>query len=81
MKVMKLRMTEEQNTLIDNFQNNEESKISEDSFVFNTFKDEIPTGVSIESASYIEKNEKSEEEKNSHKMEASNGKYRGRIYT
>tara|TARA_B100000282_G_scaffold287171_1_gene254431 strand:- start:133 stop:813 length:681 start_codon:yes stop_codon:yes gene_type:complete len=62
-----IKSTEEQNTLIDNFQNNEESKIAEDSLSLDTFKDEIPTGVSIESASYIEKNEKSEEEeKTSH---------------
>ena len=61
-----IKSTEEQNTLIDNFQNNEESKIAEDSLSLDTFKDEIPTGVSIESASYIEKNEKSEEEKNYH---------------
>ena len=50
-----IKSTEEQNTLINNFENNEESRILEDALPQNS-NDEIPSGVSIESASYIEKN-------------------------
>ena len=49
-----IKNSEEQNAVIDSFENNEESQIVENSLNQN-IADEIPTGVSIESASYIEK--------------------------
>ena len=51
-----IKSSEEQNTLIDDFENNEENKISNDRIEQKNLNDEIPSGVSIESASYIEKN-------------------------
>ena len=51
-----IKSSEEQNTLINDFESNEENKIFEDEIVQKNLSDEIPTGVSIESASYIEKN-------------------------
>ena len=51
-----IKNSEEQNAVIDSFENNEESQIVENSLNQNNIADEIPTGVSIESASYIENN-------------------------
>ena len=51
-----IKSSEEQSNLIDNFESNEENKISEDILLRKSLKEEIPSGVSIESASYIEKN-------------------------
>ena len=51
-----IKNNEEQNALIDSFESNEENKIAEYSTTQSNIKEEIPTGVSIESASYIEKN-------------------------
>ena len=51
-----IKSSEEQNTLINDFESSEE-KILDDEMVQKNFNDEIPTGVSIESASYIEKND------------------------
>ena len=52
-----IKSSEEQNTLINDFESSEENKILEDEMEQRNFNDEIPTGVSIESASYIEKND------------------------
>ncbi len=51
-----IKNTEEQNALIDSFESNEENIIAEETL--NSFKinEEIPKGVSIESASYMENN-------------------------
>ena len=51
-----IKNSEEQNAVIDSFENNEESQIVENSLDQNNNADEIPTGVSIESASYMENN-------------------------
>ncbi len=52
-----IKNAEEQNNLIDNYESNEEKSISSGSFKHEHFDNVIPEGVSIESASYIEKNE------------------------
>lgn len=52
-----IKSSEEQNTLINDFETNEENKILNDEILQSNLNDEIPTGVSIESASYIEKND------------------------
>ena len=51
-----IKNSEEQNALIDSFENSEENKISEQRIVQPSVSEHIPAGVSIESASYIEKN-------------------------
>ena len=51
-----IKNSEEQNALIDSFEKSEENKISEQTISQTSISEEIPTGVSIESASYIEKN-------------------------
>ena len=51
-----IKNTEEQNALIDSFENNEENNLSQKAFNYSLSSDEIPKGVSIESASYMEKN-------------------------
>ncbi len=47
---------EEQNSLIDSFENTEENFIAENNLLNQNSTSEIPSGVSIESASYIENN-------------------------
>ena len=49
-----IKNSEEQSALIDNFESNEENKIIEESRTNQSEMKEIPSGVSIESASYIE---------------------------
>ena len=49
-----IKSNEEQNTLINNFESHEENKISEEALASKLEIDEIPKGVSIESASYME---------------------------
>ena len=49
-----IKSNEEQNTLINNFESHEENKISEEALASKLEIDEIPNGVSIESASYME---------------------------
>jgi cell division protein FtsZ len=49
-----IKSNEEQNTLINNFESHEENKISEEPLNSKVEIDEIPNGVSIESASYME---------------------------
>ncbi len=49
-----IKSSEEQNALIDSFESNEENKIAEETLSENNMTDEIASGVSIESASYME---------------------------
>ena len=49
-----IKNSEDQNSLIENFENNEENLIAEERTSISENIDEIPNGVSIESASYIE---------------------------
>ena len=60
-----IKNNEEQNAVIESFESNEESSIAKEKFV-NESTDEIPKGVSIESASYIEKNNEDKFEENPH---------------
>ena len=52
-----IKNNEEQNALIESFESDEENKISEQTSAVSASPDEIPAGVSIESASYIEHND------------------------
>ena len=51
-----IKNSEDQSALIDSFESDEEDKIKEEALLNNINNDEIPTGVSIESASYMENN-------------------------
>ena len=51
-----IKSNEEQNALIDSFESNEENSIAEATLSQNNLTEEIPAGVSIESASYMENN-------------------------
>ena len=51
-----IKNNEEQNTLIESFETNEENKMAESVSTLNNEDNEIPRGVSIESASYMENN-------------------------
>ncbi len=51
-----IKNSEEQNTLINSFERNEEKNIAEETNSSERNFDEIPSGVSIESASYMENN-------------------------
>ena len=51
-----IKNNDEQNAVIDSFEANEESQIAEQNITQNNLGNEIPSGVSIESASYIENN-------------------------
>ena len=53
-----IKNNDEQNALIERYENEEERQLS-DNVSLSSHKDEIPTGVSIESASYIENNKES----------------------
>ncbi len=59
---LEIKSSEEQNAVIDNFESKEENKITEESLIHLTAKDEIPAGVSIESASYMENSNQIKEE-------------------
>ena len=50
-----IKSSEEQSALIESFENNEENKIAENTLAYSKEADDIPTGVSIESASYRKK--------------------------
>ncbi len=50
-----IKNSEEQNALIDNFESNEEHQIAENTLSENSHADPLASGISIESASYIEK--------------------------
>ena len=51
-----IKNNEEQNALIDSYENKEEDKIAKDLLENSNNSDEVPPGVSIESASYMENN-------------------------
>ena len=51
-----IKNSEEQNALIESFESNEENKIANDEWIKKNDNDEVPSGVSIESASYMENN-------------------------
>ena len=51
-----IKNKEEQSALIDNFEDKEEKKINAEEFTNTNFNNDIPSGVSIESASYMESN-------------------------
>ena len=51
-----IKNNEAQNNLMDDFEKNEENQIAEASLANSIYKEEIPSGVSIESASYMENN-------------------------
>ena len=55
-----IKNTEQQNALIDSFESNEENQIVKDLSLDNNSLDELSNGVSIESASYMENNNKIE---------------------
>ncbi len=55
-----IKNTEQQNALIDSFESNEENQIVKDLSLDNNSLDEFSNGVSIESASYMENNNKIE---------------------
>ena len=57
-----IKNSEEQNALMDSFESNEENEIAADTLSNLNSKDEIPSGVSIESASYIENNKEIKDE-------------------
>ena len=54
MKLLKLKIVRSKATLIDKFEKNEENKIAEELKNNKTETNEFPTGISIESASYME---------------------------
>jgi len=51
-----IKNNDEQNAIMDSFESEEENKISAETKTFRESSQEIPTGVSIESASYMENN-------------------------
>ena len=51
-----IKNSEDQSALIDSFESNEENQIKEEALLNQSNIDDIPTGVSIESASYMENN-------------------------
>jgi|TARA_B100001057_G_scaffold104117_2_gene101549 cell division protein FtsZ len=57
-----IKNSEDQSALIDSFESSEENKIKEESSLNQSNTDEIPTGVSIESASYMENNHQTKDE-------------------
>ena len=61
-KSYEIKNSEEQSTLIDSFESSEENKIREESLLNQSNTDEIPTGVSIESASYMENNHETKDD-------------------
>ena len=62
-----LKNSEEQSALIDSFENQEENKVIDQSFTQKT--NEVPSGVSIENASYIENNTNSKFKEKEEKIE------------
>ena len=57
-----IKNSEDQSAIIDSFESSEENKIKEESLLNQSNTDEIPTGVSIESASYIENNHETKDD-------------------
>ncbi len=69
-----IKNNEEQNALIESFESEEENKIAEQTSVVSASPDEIPAGVSIESASYMEHNDSTNYEDSLHQNNSSNEK-------
>ena len=57
-----IKGSEEQSALINSYEHNEENKIAEDALSYSNDNEDISSGVSIESASYMEKNTEIKEE-------------------
>ena len=57
-----IKNSEDQSALIDSFESSEENNIKEESLLNQSNTDEIPTGVSIESASYMENNHETKDD-------------------
>ena len=57
-----IKDSEEQSALINSYEHNEENKIAEDALSYSNDNEDISSGVSIESASYMEKNTEIKEE-------------------
>ena len=51
-----IKNNEEQNAVIESFESDEENKVTQNTSIHNNTTEEIPSGVSIESASYMENN-------------------------
>ena len=64
-----IKNSEEQNTLIESFESDEENKITKSMVSSSNNVDEYPTGVSIESASYIEKNSDTKKDGHSNSLD------------
>ena len=69
-----IKNNEEQNALIESFESDEENKIAEETSAVSASPDEIPAGVSIESASYMEHNDNINHEDPLHQNNTSNEK-------
>ena len=69
-----IKNNEEQNALIESFESDEENKIAEQTSAVSASPDEIPAGVSIESASYMEHNDNIKYEDPLHQNNSSNEK-------
>ena len=69
-----IKNNEEQNALIESFESDEENKIAEQTSPVSASPDEIPAGVSIESASYMEHNDNTNYEDPLHQNNSSNEK-------
>ncbi len=71
-----IKNNQEQSALIDSFESNEENKIKAENVLNQSNIDDIPTGVSIESASYMESNHETKDNnstlQNSDHFEATN---------
>ena len=75
-------LEEEQNSTLNNFENNLENENSLTSFDDNNKSfDNLPSGVSIESASYIENNNLNEEKNSSSKSESSEEEYTPKLFS
>ena len=57
-----IKNSEDQSALIDSYESSEENNIKEESLLNQSNTDEIPTGVSIESASYMENNHETKDD-------------------
>ena len=68
-----IKNSKDQSALIDSFESSEENNIKEESLLNQSNTDEIPTGVSIESASYMENNHETKDDnftlENNNKLE------------
>jgi len=76
-----IKDNEEQNALIESFESEEENKIAEQTSSISVSSDEIPAGVSIESASYMEHNKNTNYEDSLHQNNSLNEKNFNEEYT